>query len=102
MEYSLSSCRGDEISVTDVGFSIHHVFFACSHHLHYILRYYSPAETDFALSVVPLCFWPVAPMQVRKTPIAVGCCHAEHDFRYHKRQFCKHKCFAEAANLNES
>ena len=53
---SLAQYRGDEIPLIETGFEICHVCFASPHHLKQILRHYSPAETDCALSVTPFCY----------------------------------------------
>jgi len=43
------------IKLPDTGFAVCHVCFAFPHHLHQILRHFSPAETDCVLSMMPLC-----------------------------------------------
>jgi hypothetical protein len=54
----------------DIGVEICHVCFASPHYLNQILRQYSPAATDCALSVTPLCYYSVAATSDTKTPIA--------------------------------
>jgi hypothetical protein len=54
----------------DTGFEMCHVCFVFPHHFHQILRHYSLAETDCALSMTPLCYQLVAVTYDTKTPIA--------------------------------